>query len=109
MSTIHAFIALQEMGQVFPQIFPFVENESAIGALPISMFMHPLVKRNERLASLMNHLYVRTMDQTILTAMEPQYMHFVFNIIKLIYRKGLLRLVFYGRFFWILDDCNHST
>ena len=65
---------------IFPQIFPFVENESAIGALPISMFMHPLVKRNERLASLMNHLYVRTMDQTILTAMEPQYMHFVFNI-----------------------------
>ena len=65
---------------VFPQIFPFVENESAIGALPISMLINPLVKRNDGIANLMQHLKIRTLDQTILTSQEPDYTHFVFNI-----------------------------
>ena len=66
---------------LFPQIFPFIENESSIGALPISMFMHPLVKRNEGLANLLHHLRVRTMDQTKLTSQECDYTNFVFNIV----------------------------
>ena len=64
---------------IFPQIFPYCETQTAIGALPVSMFMHPLIKRNENIAKLMDHLKIRTRDDTLLTAMEPDYMHFVFN------------------------------
>ena len=64
---------------VFPQIFPYCENQSAIGAMPLSMYMHPLITRNQNYASIMDHFKIRTLDQTLLTAMEPDYMHFIFN------------------------------
>ena len=64
---------------IFPQIFPYCENESAIGAMPVSMFLNPLIKRNQNYASIMDHFKIRTLDQTLLTSMETDYTHFIFN------------------------------
>lgn len=69
-------------GELFPWVFPFEENGAVIGALPHSLYVNPLSQRREKgVATLLDHLHVRIRDGSLLTASEPDYLCWVFDII----------------------------
>jgi hypothetical protein len=69
-------------GMLFPHIFPFQEDGAVMGSLPHSFFVNPL-KRSKRggFASLMEHMKVRILDGSLLTAKEPDYISWMFDVI----------------------------
>ena len=86
-------------GELFPHIFPFEHQNSIVGALPHSFFINPILRRKgSGLGSLLDHIRVRSSDQSLLTSVEPDYiawqfdilMNFLinFNTIPLAIRKG---------------------
>ncbi|XP_047738696.1 uncharacterized protein LOC108683367 isoform X2 [Hyalella azteca] len=75
-------------GLLFPTIFWAAVGRSVIGALP-SVFYSPLGRKsvNGEFASLDDHLRVRLLDMSLLTAHDPNYLAFCFDI----YLNSLLR------------------
>ena len=69
-------------GQLFPWIFPFDVDGAVVGALPHSFYINPLnQKRQKGVATLMDHMRVRIMDGSLLTASEPDYLSWAFDVI----------------------------
>ena len=78
----HATSTLYLEAQIFPWIFPFQENGAIVGALPHSLYINPLSKKKHRgVATLLDHMRVRIMDGSLLTAVEPDYICWAFDII----------------------------
>lgn len=69
-------------GMLFPYIFPFQEEGSVIGALPHSMFIRPLMQRKymKGIATLNDHMMVRSTDFSSVTSSEPDYSAFGFDV-----------------------------
>jgi hypothetical protein len=68
-------------GELFPWIFPFEEG-SVIGALPHSFFMNPLNQKRARgVATMMDHMKIRILDGSLLTACEPDYISWAFDVV----------------------------
>lgn len=84
-------------GVLFPYLFPFQYQGSIVGSLPHSMFLDPLKqsKRGRHIATLQEHMNVRSQDLFAASSTEADYASFAFDILlneKLTYNSASLAL-----------------